>query len=168
MKKLTSKFPVIVFLIIFSSCTQSINYELEKEHIITLKEIIYYKNIPFTGEMLTDNNLYGKTKANYKNGKKDGLSEIYYENGQLKQKENYKDGALDGLSEIYYENGQLEHKANYKKGLLDGLSETYYENGQLSFKQNYKNDQYDGLVEAYNKNGQLLARKYFKNGKLVD
>mgnify|MGYP006150434431 CR=1 FL=1 len=94
MRILISKLPVLVFLIIFSSCTKSINYELEKEHIIFLKEIIYYKNIPFTGEMLTDNNLYGKTKANYKNGKKDGLSESYYENGQLKQKENYKNGKL--------------------------------------------------------------------------
>ncbi|MDO7541146.1 MAG: hypothetical protein MUR18_00075 [Flavobacteriaceae bacterium] len=34
-----------------------------------------------------------------------------YENGQLKEKRNYnKDGKKDGLCEVYYENGQLREK----------------------------------------------------------
>ena len=35
-----------------------------------------------------------------------GLSENYYQNGQLGQKGTYKDGELNGLYKGYYENGK--------------------------------------------------------------
>ena len=59
-----------------------------------------------------------RKKRNYKDGKKDGLFEKYYENGQLESKGNYKDGKWDGIHEKYYENGQLKKKGNYKDGKI--------------------------------------------------
>ena len=47
-------------------------------------------------------------KGSYKDGKRDGPWERYYENGQLEKKGSYKDGELDGSWELYYDkNGQL-------------------------------------------------------------
>ena len=79
-----------------------------------------------------------KSRINYQSkndgGKEHGLTEGYYENGQLQWKGNYEDGKLQGLMEGYYENGQLRAKENWEDGKLHGLQENYYEDGQLDSK----------------------------------
>ena len=49
---------------------------------------------------------------------KNGVVETYYDNGQLQSRANYKDGKLDGLGEIWSRDGQLESRANYKDGVV--------------------------------------------------
>ena len=72
---------------------------------------------PFTGSAVEyDENGQLYSKINYKDGKKDGLSEFYMENGQLVVKSNYKDGELDGLLEWYFWDGSIVDKKNYKDG----------------------------------------------------
>jgi antitoxin component YwqK of YwqJK toxin-antitoxin module len=116
MKTLKRSITVLVCFILFTSCTKSIDWKKEKSNFEERKEITYYKDKPFTGEMFEN-----------------------YENGQLRYKVNFIDGKVeDGLYEVYYENGQLQRKANYKDGKRDGLYERYYENGQLQRKRNYK------------------------------
>ena len=133
MKTLKRSITVLVCLILFTSCTKSIDGKKEKEYIEVKKGITYYKDEPFTGEMFENyKNGQLKYKKNYKDGKReDGLSESYYENGQLISKVNYKDGKEDGLSEMYYKNGQLQYKANFKDGKLeDGSLESYDKDGK--------------------------------------
>ena len=133
MKILKRSITVLVCLILFTSCTKSIDGKKEKEYIEVKKGITYYKDEPFTGEIFEN-----------------------YENGQLKYKVNYKDGKEDGLSEYYDKNGQLRYKENYEDGKID-LSEMYYENGQLKYKVNYKDGKReDGSLESYDKNGKRI------------
>jgi len=47
----------------------------------------------------------------------------------------------NGLTEEYYKDGQLKEKTNYKYGKKDGLCEFYYENGQLKEKLLFENDE---------------------------
>ena len=97
---------------------------------------LYYKkftDVPFTGE------ISGKRNGKFKKGKKDGLWETYYENGQLLFKENYKNGKRDGLSEWYLLDGQLSEKGNYKDGKKDGLWEWFNEDGSLKKTETWKN-----------------------------
>ena len=75
----------------------------------------------------------------------------------MRSKENYKDGERDGLSEFYHTNGQLGKRSNYKKGEIDGLREVYYSNGKKMFKGNYKKGNSDGLPKWYDENGQMTA-----------
>ena len=67
------------------------------------------------------------------------VKEEFYSNGKLENRINYQpksDGGKEhGLTESYYENGQLHIIENYKDGNRDGLFESYYKNGQ--FKQDY-------------------------------
>ena len=49
-------------------------------------------------------------KCTFKDGKRDGLREDYYDNGRLKVKFTYKDGELDGPYGDYYGDGQLHKK----------------------------------------------------------
>ena len=112
MKILKRSITVLVCLILFTSCTKSIDGDIEKEYIERRNKrnylITYYKGEPFTGEIFRN-----------------------YDNGQLKAKINYTDGKKDGLSEHYYENGQLQFKMNFKDGKEDGSSfESYDKDGQ--------------------------------------
>ena len=108
MKILKRSITVLVCLILFTSCTKSIDHKKEKSYIEVRKGITYYKGEPFTGEIFRN-----------------------YDNGQLKAKINYTDGKKDGLSEHYYENGQLQFKMNFKDGKEDGSSfESYDKDGQ--------------------------------------
>lgn len=43
-------------------------------------------------------------------GYRDGLATWYWKNGNIKQKTMYKEGIPSGLSESFYENGQLRKK----------------------------------------------------------
>jgi antitoxin component YwqK of YwqJK toxin-antitoxin module len=67
-----------------------------------------------------------------------GVTESYFENGQLRGRSNYKAGVRDGLAEWYFENGELARSINNKAGEWDGLVEIYFENGQLKASINYK------------------------------
>lgn len=54
-------------------------------------------------------------------GKKDGLDELYLDNGQLFIKQNYKDGVLHGLSEFFDDSGQLKSTRCWQMGKLAGV-----------------------------------------------
>ena len=60
---------------------------------------LYYKkftNTPFTGKVIG-----GSKQGSFKDGLREGSWVEYKKNGQLKNKTNYKDGKKDGLLEMY-------------------------------------------------------------------
>ena len=164
MKTLKRSIIVLVCLILFASCTQTqrIDYNLEYYNIELRDGIKYYKKTAFTGEIFRNfENGQLESRENYKNGIKEGLSAVYYTNGQVAEW-NYDSGELDGLHKAWYENGQLTAEINYKDGEVDGLWRTWYENGQLKEDLNFK---FDGLTgpddELYG-----LNRRWYENGQL--
>lgn len=92
-----------------------------------------------------------------------GIHKRWYENGNLWTVDNYKpSGVKDGASQEYFENGQLKINLNYKNGLIDGKYTLFYENGQELVSHNYnKGMLVDSISIFYHKNGQL-----HKKGKL--
>ena len=64
-------------------------------------------------------------------GKKDGLWEEYWDNGQLVYKGHYKDGKKDGLWEFYQGPSSLWHKGHYKDGKEEGLWEWFLMDGTV-------------------------------------
>lgn len=113
-----------------------------------------------------------ETRANFINGKLDGLYEEYHWNGNLKEKKTVKiDKSLGiyGLVESYYESGELKGRANFINFInsrfyprLNGEYFEYYRNGNLVFKKNYVNGEMIGLQEFRYENG-TLKEKYFIN-----
>jgi antitoxin component YwqK of YwqJK toxin-antitoxin module len=107
----------------------------------------------------------------------DGPYESWYQTGESKEKANYKNGKLNGLYEEWWEpslgvrskkvSTQLFIKRNYKDGKLNGLDEVWSENGQLLERANYKNNKKHGLYELWNQSGKLLQRNNYKNGELI-
>tara|TARA_B110000971_G_C19951364_1_gene473514 strand:- start:115 stop:1164 length:1050 start_codon:yes stop_codon:yes gene_type:complete len=239
MKTITRITSILVCLILLSSCTQSVDYQLEKDNfkleIITTtlevkedgtafdaeeiynqrnkvrNELLYYKGIPFTGEGVgVGDDTVNTSTGKYKEGKKYGTHK-FYRGLSLNSVKNYKNGTLDGLSEGYYENGNLLNRINYKDGEFFGeyeiflelplyhllekhywktnkqevlVEEVYYPNGQLKWKR-FKNKDENGYgvgvgkyyyesgalkqIQNYEGNGgnynPLIDEKYYENGK---
>ena len=149
MKKLI----LITILLITFLSSPTWSGTLTMDDLVEKKDLLFYKKFsifspldflyPFTGEIsglqsgsFKNGNI--GIKEIYKDGKRDGFYEMYYENVQLLDKGNYKDGSRDGLWETYYESGQLWYTSNYKDGGLNGLQVEYYQNGQLKMKGNLK------------------------------
>ena len=133
----------------------------EKQRIADSKPTVkeeFYSN----GKLRERTNFQPKSEG----GKKHGLSEIYYENGQLEDKLSYKDGKLHGPQNYYFQNGQLKNKSNFKDGKRNGVSESYYETGQLEGKSNFKEGEFDGPSESYYETGQLKYKSNFKEGEI--
>jgi len=51
----------------------------------------------------------------------------------LYQTGTYRDGQREGRTEIFYPSGVLRARASYENDETEGTSETYYENGQLEW-----------------------------------
>jgi len=89
---------------------------------------IYYKkfsDVPFTGE--TD----GFWRGSFKDGKREGSFEFYWESGDLRTKGNFKDNQRHGFWISYFENGQLFFKGEYKNGNEEGYWEEYRKDGSV-------------------------------------
>src|SRR5438876_686616 len=71
------------------------------------------------------------TKKNSGKDIKDGLYQIYYQNGKMWQEGNYKNDKLTGEWKTYHPNGKIKQELIYLDGLRQGNSKIYYEDGSL-------------------------------------
>ena len=69
--------------------------------------------------------------TNYKKGRLDGKSIMYYDNGIIYYEQNYTEGELDGYERFYYSNGQLKIENKFFQGIKIGKSQFYDETGEL-------------------------------------
>ena len=96
-----------------------------------------------------------------------GVIEGYDAQGKLEGKANYKDGKMNGSSKLYYPSGKLQSEATFKNDVQIGVQKDYYENGKLKAEVPYKNGQVDGTAKAYDENGKVIEQVIFKNGQKV-
>ncbi|MBU61397.1 MAG: hypothetical protein CMI26_02700 [Opitutae bacterium] len=96
-----------------------------------------------------------------------GWAKWMYDNGRIGGLSQYKDGRLDGLSTDWHENGQKWKEGTNKNGKQSGLWTTWYENGQKRGEGNYKDNEKDGLSTKWYKNGQMKDEITWKDGKLI-
>jgi len=107
------------------------------------KGLIYYEGRPFSGWLLSDETISGNEcectlKVRYKNGKKSGLMQQWYRNGQLKYSGYYKNNIKVGEHKYYYPSGRLKKIERYKSGGI--VEKTYYlRNGKKQKYEKYKN-----------------------------
>ena len=82
------------------------------------------------------NDQQGYFEEYYKDGKLNGLSTWWYENGQKELENHYKDGKLNGLSTCWYENGQIEGEGFFKDGIQVDDNRTELDENELPFSSN--------------------------------
>ena len=84
------------------------------------------------------NDQQGYFEEYYKDGKLNGLSTWWYENGQKEIENHYKDGKLNGLGTCWHENGQIEGEGFFKDGIQvdDNRTELDEDENDLPFTSN--------------------------------
>ena len=74
---------------------------------------------------------------------------------------NQKDRVDHGLTEMFYETGELENKIHYRFGKLHGKWECFYKNGRTNFIAYYKNGEKDDLWEWFDEDGNLEKQVFY-------
>ncbi len=146
------------------------------------------KGRPITGylEVHHDNNILAN-RQHFVNGKRDGIWELYYENGLKYWNVTYKDGYIDGPFErysiegtkiiegyytkgkvqkkyIYHDNGQLFEQEEFDPN-LNGHITFYYPSGQISDVIPFKKGKPDGVRKTYFKDGNIAGETTYINGQ---
>ena len=116
--RLIMKSPILLFsILILTSCStpgvpvdklverNGVTYQVDSDEPFTGRSVRFYES----GQL--------ENRTDYRDGKKNGLSEWFWENGNLGQRGHLKDGKKDGLLEVFYENGELRRSVNYKNGV---------------------------------------------------
>ena len=105
--------------------------------------------------------------ANFKEGERDGLTKQFYsDTGKLRVSGNYKNGVLDGEFKAYYPNGNLQGEVTYKNGEMNGEFKEYHENKNIRLSGNYKNSLQEGEWKSYLEDGTLETIVNYKDGEL--
>ena len=99
------------------------------------------------------------------NGRKQGVWEKYYDNGNPKYKANFKDDKLVGELTRFFENGTPSVKIVYDESGLNGDAKLYNEKGKLIAEGNYYKQVKDSLWTFYSDKGEKRASEEFIRGK---
>ncbi|WP_051532695.1 toxin-antitoxin system YwqK family antitoxin [Fusobacterium perfoetens] len=133
-----------------------------------IKEIGHWKEGKQNGlfQMYTEDGIL-VDNANFKNGERDGLTEQYYSaTGKLRIAANFKNGVLDGKYKAYYPSGALQGEVFYTNGEMNGEIKEYYENGNLRLVGNYKKSLENGEWKFYLEKGNLQSIVNYKDGEM--
>ena len=102
-------------------------------------------------------------EENYKNDVLNGERNIYLYGSVIKGQENFVDGKLDGDRRLYYESGKMQEHANFKNGIRDGVTTWYTQDEKPTIEYTYKMGELEGLAKFYN-NGILQSEGMYHNG----
>ena len=117
---------IILFLyLIFTSCTQ---FSKKNEPQLSNKKIVERSH--FQNGAL-------EFEAEYINGKLDGKSQVWLEDGTLYSISKYSNNQPHGTWKIFHPNEKLMFEVNYEYGQKHGVEKWYYENGNLKFEQKF-------------------------------
>ncbi len=102
-------------------------------------------------------------------GLREGKWELYYESTQTLFQDNiYLKGKQTGVSNSYFESGQLYVSGQLKDNKRDGEWNWYYESGLISSSVSFIDDKKDGKQTMWSEMGDVTKEEYYKNGELIE
>jgi antitoxin component YwqK of YwqJK toxin-antitoxin module len=94
---------------------------------------------------------------------------IYHPNGNVSIKgQRNSVGQREGIWEIFYENGNILRRTSYKEGNKDGIAEYFYENGNIESRTSYKEGKKDGIQTFYDEQGNIIETTLWKDGEIIE
>jgi antitoxin component YwqK of YwqJK toxin-antitoxin module len=114
------------------------------------------------------NNLKLVAQENFTDGKKNGRSLTFFENGEPATESNWVNGLPDGVSRSFYPTGKKKMEIMYRQGKRQGLNLVYYESGQTEIKGQFNNDQSEGTWIFTDENGTIKYKLNYKSGILLN
>jgi antitoxin component YwqK of YwqJK toxin-antitoxin module len=89
----------------------------------------------------------------------------YFDNGQVKQEMTIVDGKIDGVVQLWYRSGSIKETRVFKAGLRNGMWTSFTENRQKTGEASYKDDLKDGIWRVWDENGILRYEMFYKAGQ---
>jgi antitoxin component YwqK of YwqJK toxin-antitoxin module len=117
---------------------------------------------------------------NFENDIKQGLTTYYFPDSTISKTTFYVDGREDGLSKEYGEDGRVVTLTVYKKGYVisrekinrldsegrkQGLWKFFHDNGLIQMEGTYRNDLKHGYFKDYDEAGKLIATSKWADGE---
>lgn len=165
----------ITFIIILVCCCFSCKQEEDVKKSVVYqnidfklnKGILFYKGIPFTGELHTvDSLMKTKNTIQYKNGKKEGSAIKEYDNGKLAEIRFYTNGNKSGVHKAWWTNGNLKFEYHFNaNGEYNGEVKEWYKNGQQVKAFHFINGKEEGSQKMWQPDGKIRANFVTKNGE---
>jgi len=109
-----------------------------------------------------------KSTENYKNGVKHGISQVYFNNGNIFDETNWVNGVKHGEWIQYFQSGEMQMVTYYEKGVLHGCFNVFFENGDPEIVGRHENNVRHGTWMFYDKKGQELLQLEYNMGNLLN
>lgn len=78
-----------------------------------------------------------------------------------------KKGLADGMTKLYYSNGQVRQEIPFEKGVATGLGKAYDRDGALMVETTYKNNRRHGLRKMHSRRGNESIEGTFDNDNVI-
>lgn len=141
---------------------------------------INYKNDKKNGERTT----YREKEyvvENFENDVKNGYTEVFYSNGDLKSRTLFRKGLENGLSKTFDQDGLVIRIIEYKSGFVvsrEDINRTdmkgdrqgrwvfFWDNDEIRIDGTYRDGRKHGYFKTYDRYGQLIGVEKYDNGEL--
>ena len=138
------KLIIILLIIISGNCVQIGTKKGSESPAHVYTEYSYYPN----GQQ--------EYAALYFNGKLDGLSLHWSEDGILISESEYSHGKPHGIWKEYYANQKTMYETHYFHGQKHGMEKWYYENGQIKSEQSFRYGVFESPIIRWHPNGSII------------
>jgi len=106
-------------------------------------------------------------QVTYKDGKRNGESRMWNNDGTLFEECNYIDDQIDEcVYKNYHKSGKLKITVPYSNGQKEGIFKEYYEDGQLMLECFYKSNVLYGRYKMFWENGMDKMECFYNMGKI--
>jgi antitoxin component YwqK of YwqJK toxin-antitoxin module len=113
------------------------------------------------------------SKEAFRNGEKNiydnSLTATFYNSsGIITEISNFKFGKLQGESKLFYENGKsVKQIGYYDNGIATGKWKMLYPSGKIQRETEFVNDKWNGTRVHYREDGSIEKTEVYKDGKLI-
>jgi len=114
--------------------------------------------------LLTSCNQFSISKKPDHNPNKN-IQESFFANGNIEYRAEFLNGKLDGTTKVWHEEGYIFSISEYSNGFPNGKWRKFYSNGNLMFEENYIFGKKNGFERWYHENGNIKSEQHFKDGK---
>ena len=136
--------PVYIIFIISGNCIQMGNQNISESPSRVYTEFSYYEN----GQK--------EYATEYLNGKLDGISRHWSEDGSLISESKYSHGKLHGMWKKYYADQNTMYETHYFHGQKHGKEKWYYENGQIKSEQSFNYGIPESIIMRWHPDGSII------------
>jgi len=91
----------------------------------------------------------------------------YYGSTLIMDQSYDKKGLPDGMANLYYANGQVRQEIPFVKGMANGLGKAYDKDGTLMVETTYKNNKRHGLRKMHSRRGEQFIEGTFDNDNVT-